>query len=104
MPRLPAPAAGPPLAIEKQACRAAYQGARAVDATRGAMFDRLYVETIQATARRPRLPKKCGGNREFCFRSGRTTCGDGQATDPCGDCGRAQRAGTRVRAPTDCDH
>jgi hypothetical protein len=48
-----APAAGTPLAIEKQACRAAYQGAKAADSMRGAMLDRLYVETLQATAGAP---------------------------------------------------
>jgi hypothetical protein len=51
MPRT-APASSP-LAIAKAECRAAYQGARAVDATRGAMFDRLYAETLQATADAP---------------------------------------------------
>jgi hypothetical protein len=44
---------GTPLAIEKQACRAAYQGAKAADAMRGAMLDRLYAETIEATADAP---------------------------------------------------
>jgi hypothetical protein len=52
MPR-PAPAVGTPLAHAKAQCRAAYQGAKAADAMRGAMLDRLYVETLQATAGAP---------------------------------------------------
>jgi len=49
MPR-PAPS---PLAAAKAQCRQALIGAKAADPVRGVMFDRLYAETLQATAGAP---------------------------------------------------
>ena len=42
-----------PLAAAKAECREALIGAKAADPVHGAMLDRLYVETIQATAGAP---------------------------------------------------
>jgi hypothetical protein len=66
-----------PLAAAKAECREALIGAKAADPVHGAMLDRLYVETIQATAGAPAAAscEMCGGSRESCSRYFRTAPG-----------------------------
>jgi hypothetical protein len=55
---MPARAPATPLATEKAACRAAYANARAADPSKGAMFDRLYSETLLMTDGAP-VAERC---------------------------------------------